>query len=250
MRNPTRCSSGLWTLAVCLVLSATTGCDAPRPGGRLPPPAPGPQVKQELAEPTTKSNEVLADPPKKLEKKDPDREFDLGDVCPSFKLPGVDGKDHALDEYKKDVLVIVFTCNHCPIATAYEDRIIQFTKDFGNRADVVAINVNTDDLDRLPQMKERAAEKHFNFPYLYDETQAIAHSLAAYVTPHFFVFNRERKLVYKGAMDDDLSVEDVKATYLADAVNAVVAGRAPATPFTMAQGCEIHYRSKQPDETK
>ena len=131
---------------------------------------------------------------------------------------------------RKDVLVIVFTCNHCPIATAYEDRIIQFTKDFGNRADVVAINVNTDDLDRLPQMKERAAEKHFNFPYLYDETQAIAHSLAAYVTPHFFVFNRERKLVYKGAMDDDLSVEDVKATYLADAVNAVVAGKRRPLP--------------------
>src|SRR4029077_6921595 len=110
-------------------------------------------------DPTNKPNEVIADPLKKLEKKDPDREFDLGDVCPPFKLPGVDGKDHALAEFKKDVLVIVFTCNHCPIAVAYEDRIIKFTKDFGDKADVVAINVNTDDVDRLPRMKERAARK-------------------------------------------------------------------------------------------
>ncbi len=217
MRNPTQCSSGLWTVAVCLVLSAITGCDGPRPEGQ---------------------------------QKDPDREFDLGDVCPPFKLPGVDGKDHALDEFKKGVLVIVFTCNHCPIATAYEDRIIKFTKEFGYRADVVAINVNTDDLDRLPKMKERAAAKGFNFPYLYDESQASARNLGAFVTPHFFVFDKERKLVYKGAMDDDLKVEDVKATYLADAVNAVAAGRAPATPFTFAQGCDIHYHNKQPAEPK
>src|ERR1700722_12146367 len=87
-----------------------------------------------------------------------------GDPVPLFKnLPGVDGKNHSLSEYKKDVLVICITCNHCPVAIDYEDRIIKFNKKYGSKVDFLAINVNNTEADKLPKMKERAAEKGFNF---------------------------------------------------------------------------------------
>jgi peroxiredoxin len=168
----------------------------------------------------------------------------LGDSCPAFNLPGTDGKNHALADYKKDVLVVIITCNHCPVAVAYEDRIIKFTKDFSAKADVVAINVNNGEADKLPKMKERAAEKGFNFSYLYDESQAIAKSLSATVTPHFYVFNKERKLVYVGAMDDTNNASAVKTNYLADAVTAASEGKTPTVATTKARGCGVQYGSK------
>jgi peroxiredoxin len=168
----------------------------------------------------------------------------IGDACPDFKLPGVDGKTHTLAEYKKDVLVIIITCNHCPVAVAYEDRIIKFTKEFGSKADIVAINVNNNENDRMPRMIERAKEKGFNFPYLYDESQGIARALQAKVTPHFYVFNKERKLVYQGAMDDNNNETTAKVSYLAQAVNAAADGKtAPAS--TKARGCGVQYETKK-----
>src|SRR5438270_12527563 len=100
------------------------------------------------------------------------RKLSIGDAAPAWSsLPGVDGKTHSLADLKdKDVVVLVITCNHCPVAVAYEDRIINFAKKYASGSDskvgLVAINVNKNETDSLPRMKERAKEKGFNFPYL------------------------------------------------------------------------------------
>jgi peroxiredoxin len=173
------------------------------------------------------------------------KKFSLGDACPSFKLPGTDDKEHSLTEYKKDVLVVIITCNHCPMAIAYEDRIIKFTKD-NPKVDVVAINVNNGEKDRMPRMKERALEKGFNFPYLYDESQAIARSLEAKSTPHFFVFNKDRKLVFQGAMDDNADPALAKTVFLAEACKAAAEGKSyTATDEQRVRGCPVAYDAKK-----
>jgi peroxiredoxin len=172
----------------------------------------------------------------------PKKMIKIGDPVPAFTgLPGVDGKSHSLSDYKKDVVVLVITCNHCPVAIAYEDRIISFAKKFGDKVDIVAINVNNSEADKLPKMIERAKDKGYNFAYLYDESQAIARSLGATVTPHFFVLNKERKLVYRGAMDDNNNPTNAKVNYLDPAVTTVLAGDVPATAETKARGCGVQY---------
>jgi peroxiredoxin len=172
----------------------------------------------------------------------------LGAPAPNFtNLPGVDGKMHSLDEYKnKDVLVITITCNHCPVAVGYEDRIIDFAKKYTTAPDskvaLVAINVNNIEQDKLDKMKIRAQQKGFNFPYLYDESQAIARALSARVTPEFYVFNKERKLVYWGSLDN--SQTGPKTNYLSAAVDATLKNETPTTAKTNAFGCGIKYERK------
>src|SRR5262249_49015213 len=156
---------------------------------------------------------------------------------PSYAgLEGVDGETHALTDLKdKDVVVLCITCNHCPVAVAYEDRIIAFSKQYcgaDSKVAFVAINVNNNDADKLPRMKERAQEKGFRFAYLYDPSQKIGRELGASVTPEFFVLNKARKVVYMGAMDDEMNPEKVKHRYLEDAVKAVLKGEAPAQAET------------------
>ena len=168
----------------------------------------------------------------------------IGDAAPAFsQLEGVDGKKHGLNDSKSDVLVVVVTCNHCPVAVAYEDRIIAFTKKYqGKGVDVVAINVNNNDQDKLDKMKERSKEKGFNFKYLYDPSQKIGSQLGARVTPEFYVFDKNRKLVYTGAMDDNMNASKATKHYLADAVDAVLAGKTPAVQETQARGCGVQYQ--------
>jgi peroxiredoxin len=168
----------------------------------------------------------------------------VGDKAPSYsELPGVDGKKHSLaDLSNKDVVVVVVTCNHCPVAIAYEDRIIDFTKKFAgkdSKVAVVAINVNTSEADGLPKMIERAKEKGFNFPYLYDETQQIARGFGATKTPEFFVLGKDRKIVYMGAMDD--SQNSPKMSYLEPAVQAALKGSMPTVTETQPRGCGVQY---------
>jgi len=172
--------------------------------------------------------------------------FKLGAPAPNFTgLPGVDGKDHSLAEYKnKDVLVIAITCNHCPVARAYEKRMVDFaTKHAGPASKVafVAINVNNLPEDKLDKMKIRAKQQGFTFPYLYDASQKIARALNAKVTPEFYVFDRDRKLVYWGAMDDNNNATAAKTNYLAQAVESALKGQTPATPTTKARGCSVKY---------
>jgi peroxiredoxin len=165
----------------------------------------------------------------------------IGAPAPEFTdLPGVDGKKHSLGEYKKDVLVVAITCNHCPVAVAYEDRMIAFNKKYASKIAFVAINVNNLDADKLDKMKIRAEEKGITYPYLYDASQEIARKLNAKVTPEFYVFNK-RKLVYWGSMDDSQNAAKVKHNYLEAAVQAALNGETPAVQTTRAFGCGVKY---------
>jgi peroxiredoxin len=172
--------------------------------------------------------------------------LNIGDKAPAWTdLEGVDGRRHSLaDLADKDVVVVVFTCNSCPVATDYEDRIIAFSKKYAGPAGkvgLVAINVNRIPEDRLEKMKERAASKGFDFPYLYDESQAIGKAFGAAFTPEFFVLDRHRKVVYMGGMDDSSNVAMVKANYLNPAVEAALAGRPAEVAERPAIGCRVRY---------
>jgi len=168
----------------------------------------------------------------------------VGDAAPVYKnLPGVDDKMHSLADLKKDVVLVVVTCNHCPVAVAYEDRIIEFTKKHGAKVDVVAINVNNLEADKLPAMKVRAKDKGFNFSYIYDESQKVGRDYGATVTPEFYVLNKERKVVYMGAFDNKQS--GATENYVEPVVEALlsgktVAGKTETKPF----GCSVKYEKK------
>lgn len=177
-----------------------------------------------------------------------------GDAAPAWeKLAGTDGKAHALADLKdKDVVVVVFTCNSCPVAEAYEDRIIGFAKRHageGSKVGLVAVNVNTGKDDALPAMTRRAAKKGFPFPYLYDPTQEIARKYGAMYTPEFVVLDKDRKVVYLGAMDDKAPPGEAKLNHLEAAVTAALAGKPPATAETSAAaGCGIKFNKKKRDD--
>lgn len=184
----------------------------------------------------------------------------LGAPAPDFKLRGVDGKKYSLRSFKKaDVLVIVFTCNHCPTAQYYEERLKQITGDYKKRSvSVVAINPNdpgsirldelgyTDLSDSFDEMRIRAKSKKFNFPYLYDgEMQVAARAYGPVATPHVFVFDKERKLRYTGRVDDSERPEFVKVHDLRNAIDALLAGREVQFKRTKSFGCSIKWAGKE-----
>lgn len=169
-----------------------------------------------------------------------------GDQAPSWEnLPGVDGGKHSLSDLKdKDVVVVVFTCCSCPAAVDYEDRILAFGKKHvqpKGKVALVAINVNTIAEDKLPMMKERAKEKNFTFPYLYDESQKIAKDFGAAYTPEFFVLDHKRHVVYMGALDDRDDPDKAKRNFLEEGVQAALKGEKPNTGETLARGCRIRF---------
>lgn len=171
-------------------------------------------------------------------------EVKIGDPAPDFKdIIGIDDKTHSLADYKDaKVVVVVFTCNHCPVAVAYEDRLVKFHADYKDKGvQLIAINVNNLPADRLDKMKERAAAKGFNFPYLYDSSQKVGRDFGAKVTPHFFVLDGERKIAYIGAFDNSQNESKVEKHYLRDAVDALLAGKTPPEPVTKQFGCGIKY---------
>jgi peroxiredoxin len=159
------------------------------------------------------------------------------------ELNGVDGKAHSLADVKDAKAVLVaFTCNHCPVAKAYEDRIIELYSDYhGQGVEIVAINVNNGDADKLPAMKERAKEKGFEFAYLYDPSQKIGREYGATVTPHVFVLDGARKVAYMGAIDDNKTADKATKHYVRDALDAILAGGKVATAETKPAGCGIQY---------
>jgi peroxiredoxin len=176
--------------------------------------------------------------------------LNVGDPAPAWEnLEGVDGKRHSLvDLADKDVVVVVFTCNSCPVATDYEDRILAFSKKFSgpdSSVGLVAINVNTVTEDRLPKMRERAEAKGFDFQYLYDETQKIGRAYGAAFTPEFFVLGKDRKVVYMGGMDDSSVPSMVKRNYLVPAVEAALAGHRPEVAEAPAIGCRVRYQRER-----
>lgn len=174
----------------------------------------------------------------------------VGDKAPEFAdLEGTDGKRHSLDEFKsKKAVVIVFTCNSCPVANLYEDRIAALVKTYaegpGAKVAVIAINVNTVPEDRLDKMVERAKKKKYSYPYLYDPSQKIARDYGAMYTPEFFVLDGDRKVAYLGAFDDKNKPEDAKVQHVYAALDAILAGQAPAKGETLGRGCKIRFTTR------
>jgi len=176
-------------------------------------------------------------------------ELAVNDPAPAFDLPGVDGKNHALHDYADaKVLVVAWWCNHCPYVQAYENRIIAIQRDFAERGvRVVAINSNstaTHPMDGFDQMVERAKQRKFNFDYLRDETQDVAHAYGAQRTPEVFVFDENRRLRYHGGIDDSWDNESgVTKTPLRNAISAVLENRSPEPISTPAVGCTVKWKS-------
>jgi peroxiredoxin len=172
----------------------------------------------------------------------------IGDKAIPFDLPGVDGEDHSLADYSdKEVMVVAFSCNHCPYVRAWEDRMIQIQKDYADQG-VQLLVINANDAQKYPddsfsKMKERSQEKNFNFPYLHDESQEVARYYGAERTPEFFVFDSGGVLKYHGALDDNYEdPQAVQHRYLRDALEAVLAGQAPAVMETPPVGCTIKWK--------
>ncbi len=172
----------------------------------------------------------------------------IGTPAPAFSLPGVDGKTYSLDSFEDaELLVVVFTCNHCPYAKACEDRLIAIQRDYQDRGvQLVAINPNDDEKypdDSFAKMKERAASKGFNFPYLRDETQEVARAYDAACTPDIFVFDRDRKLVYNGRIDDNWQEpEKVTRRDLREVLDATLEGRTVDFEHVPSMGCSIKWK--------
>jgi peroxiredoxin len=171
----------------------------------------------------------------------------LNDQAPSFSLPGVDGSEHGLDSYADaDVLVLIQSCNHCPYVQGWEGRMKAIQRDYADRG-VRLVAVSSNDAESHPddsfdEMVARAEREGFNFDYLYDEDQSLARALGSERTPEVFVFDRDRRLVYHGAIDDNRDEDGVTQEYLRDALDAVLAGETPATTDTPAVGCTVKWR--------
>jgi peroxiredoxin len=179
---------------------------------------------------------VLAAPPKGLA---------VGDKAPDFQnLPTVDGKTVSLKDFQQDVFVLVVTCNECPVARSYEPRLIEFAKLHcgpDGPVGLLAVNLYDREGDTLDDMKARASEMQFNFPYAQDASQKLGKDLGATKTPHVFVFDKDRRLVYRGAFDDNwMDAEAVKKHFVEDAVAAAIGGGEPPA-CNEPVGCSIHY---------
>ena len=183
----------------------------------------------------------------------------LGSPAPDFNLPGVDGRNYTLKDFADaKVLAVVFTANHCPTAQYYEDRLMKLAADYPrNQLALVAIMPNdpqsvrldelgwTDLSDSLAEMKIRAAYRKFNFPYLYDgDTEKTSLAYGPAVTPHLFLFDRDRKLRYQGAIDDSERVQHVKTQYARNAIDALLAGKEPPVAQTKVVGCSTKWAGK------
>jgi peroxiredoxin len=171
----------------------------------------------------------------------------LGAEAPPFQLPGVDGQSHSLDSYAGyEVLVLVQSCNHCPYVQAWEGRLSAIAVDYTDRG-VRVVAVNSNDADGYPEdsfeeMQKRSREQGFAFDYLYDEPQAVARALASERTPEVFVYDRDRRLRYHGAIDDSRDETAVSQQYLRDALDALLAGQDPPVAETPPVGCTMKWR--------
>jgi peroxiredoxin len=174
------------------------------------------------------------------------KKVSIGDPAPSWSgLETVDGKGASLAEFKdKEIVVVVFTCNHCPVSRGYEDRLIALAKQFAgadSKVAVVALNVNAEPEEKLPLVKERAKEKGFNFPCAVDPSQKVGRAYGAVATPSCFVLDKDRKIAYMGALDDNLTETKVKSRYVEEAIQALLKGEKIEKTETRSAGCSIEY---------
>lgn len=186
--------------------------------------------------------------------------LEIGQSAPDFNLPGVDGKNYKLADFAQaEVLVVIFTCNHCPTAQAYEERIKQLAADYKDKGvALVAISSNdpnavrldelgySDLSDSLEEMKIRAEQRGFKFPYLYDGgTQKVSLAYGPVSTPHVFIFDKQRKLRFVGRIDDSEKAERVKFRDTRNAIEALLAGREVPVEKTKTFGCSIKWAGKR-----
>ena len=171
--------------------------------------------------------------------------LDVGTKAPAFeKLPTADGKTVSLADYKDaEAVVVVFTCNHCPVAKAYEERFNAFAKDYAKKkVAFVAISVSNAEEDTLEASKAYVKEQKLQYTYAHDASQKTGKAFGANVTPHAFVLGPDRKIAYMGAWDDKWRDEKaVTKTYVRDAVEAVLAGEEVAVKESRQVGCGIAY---------
>ena len=211
-------------------------------------------IKVEVAKPSEKEIAAFIPNPQPVPKQDV-KTLEIGQKAPDFSLPGVDGKYHSLAEYNADILVVLFTCNHCPTAQAYEDRVIQFVDDYKEKSvQLVAISPNSpigvlleelgySDLnDTYDDMIIRAKNKSYNFPYLYDgDNQEVSLKYGPVATPHTFVFDKERVLQYVGRLDAVEKPGTTNAEDLRNAVDAILTGTPVEKPTTKTFGCSTKW---------
>jgi len=170
----------------------------------------------------------------------------LGSVAPYFNLPDTLGKNVSIEDFDSELLIIVFTCNHCPYAKAVEERLIKLGKEYKNDVDFVLISSN--DSENYPEdspkkMAERHTEKGYPFPYLYDETQEVAKAYSAVCTPDIFLYNEDRKLEYRGRIDDNWqNPEQVEREELKMAIEAVLNGKTIDFEQKPSMGCNIKWK--------
>jgi peroxiredoxin len=172
----------------------------------------------------------------------------LGTTALPFSLPAVDGRTRSLDDYADaDALAVVWSCNHCPYVLAWEDRLNAVAREYRDRGvRVVAINSNDSQMypeDSFDAMREHARAKGFVFDYLHDEDQAVAEAYSPERTPEVFLFDKNRRLVYHGAIDDSREEAKVERRWFREALDAVLAGRAPEVGETPPVGCTVKWRS-------
>jgi len=171
---------------------------------------------------------------------------ELGSKAPYFNLPNTDGENISLEHFKAEVLVVIFTCNHCPYAKAVEDRLIELGNNYSETVDFVLISSN--DVENYPadspeKMAELAKSKGYPFPYLFDETQKIAKAYSAVCTPDIFLYNSERKLQYRGRLDDNWqNPNQVEREELKMAIEATLNGKGINFEQIPSMGCNIKWK--------
>lgn len=172
----------------------------------------------------------------------------LGSAAVDFSLPAVDGKTYSLASFKdKPILVVAFWCNHCPYVQAWEDRTIAVQRDYaGKGVQFVLINANDETSypeDDFAHMVSRSKSKGYNFPYLRDESQKVVQAYGGVCTPDFFVFDKSRKLQYRGKLDDSKEARGVQRQHMREALDALTAGRQPPVTFVPPMGCSIKWKA-------
>ncbi len=171
-----------------------------------------------------------------------------GAKAADFSLPGIDGKTYSLGSFKdKPVVVVFFTCNHCPYVQAWESRFVEVQRDYAAKG-VQLVGINSNDETKYPEddfahMRERAKEHGYNFPYLRDESQKVAEAWGPIATPDFYVLDKDHVIQYRGRLDDNYKdPHAVKLQYLRDALDDMLAAKSPRVPLTPPFGCSIKWK--------
>jgi peroxiredoxin len=171
--------------------------------------------------------------------------LELGKQAPNFEdLKATDGRTYSLSSFEKNpVLVVIFSCNHCPYVVAYEDRMVAIQKDYAPKGvQIIAINSNDEKAypeDSFPNMVKRAKDKRFNFVYARDADQSVVDAYGAVCTPHVFAFGKDRKLAYRGRIDDSKDQSKVSSNDLRNALDDLLSGKKVRVPDTKPFGCSI-----------